>query len=219
MRTFILCLRLCFVVGVVGSQPATIDSLSNELSKTSNDTLRLVLFSRLGDAHLEVNLDSALFYAQQYLHESQKLNYKLNEADALQQVAEYLVELGSSGDALEKSYKALQLLEDDKDGKKVLPPSYLEMLYVPGALATDRQYRLYVTGKINNIIGMTYAMNDNTKALSYLLAAMEIAKSLPADDLLILSYEFLSSLKKPDSALLYLKLSIGRTNRQQKAFA
>jgi hypothetical protein len=42
-----------------------------------------------------------------------KLNYKLNEADALQQVAEYLVvELGSSGNALEKSYKALQLLED-----------------------------------------------------------------------------------------------------------
>jgi hypothetical protein len=53
MRAPILALSLCFTVNLASSQPAAIDSLSNELRKTSNDTLRLVLFSRLGDAHLE----------------------------------------------------------------------------------------------------------------------------------------------------------------------
>ncbi|MEP7374755.1 MAG: HAMP domain-containing sensor histidine kinase [Chitinophagaceae bacterium] len=204
MRAFILGLVLCFTVNPASSQPAVIDSLSKELGKTSNDTLRLVLFSRLGDAHLEVNLDSALFYARQYLQQSQKLEYKLNEADALQQVAEYLVELGSSGNALEQSYKALQLLENNRDGEKILPESYLEMLHVSKTIYTYPRYRLYVMGKVNNIIGMTYSNNDNTKALSYAVEAMKIAKSLPADDLLILSCKVLSRVK-PDSALLYLQ--------------
>src|SRR4030095_3277188 len=134
MRTFLFSLLLCFAVSVVRSQPAVIDSLSNELHKTSNDTLRLVLFSKLGDAQMDVNMDSALFYAQQYLKMSQDLKYVLNEADALQQTAEYMLELGSSGNGLELSFKALQMLENNQRRKNVLPSEYLQMLHIPKRL-------------------------------------------------------------------------------------
>jgi tetratricopeptide (TPR) repeat protein len=208
MKAFLLSLVSCFTIILVKSQPAAIDSLNNILYKTSNDTLRLVLFNRLGDAYLEVNIDSALLCARQYLELSQNLHYKLNEADALQQMAEYTVELGSSGNALELSYKALQLLEDNADGRNVLPPRYLEMLHLSKNLHAYREYRLYIMGKANNMIGLTFAMYGDTKALPYVQKALEISQSLPAEDLLIVSYEVLSLFQKPDSSLLYMKKSL-----------
>ena len=125
------------------------------------------MFSRLGDAHLEVNIDSAVFYSQQYLRLSQDLNYKLNEADALQQMAEYMIEQASSGNALELAFKALQLLEDSRVKGNILPPLYLDMLHISEPLYSYPQYRLYIVGKVNNIIGEIYLMNDDSKGLPY----------------------------------------------------
>ena len=208
MRTFILILLSCLAVQHPKCQPAVIDSLNGVLHKTSNDTLRLILFSRLGDAHLEVNIDSAVFYSQQYLRLSQDLNYKLNEADALQQMAEYMIEQASSGNALELAFKALQLLEDSRVKGNILPPLYLDMLHISEPLYSYPQYRLYIVGKVNNIIGEIYLMNHDSKGLPYAQKALEIGNSLHARDLLAVTYEVLSfNSRQPDSALMYLKKS------------
>jgi len=55
MRTFLLNLLLCFVVSFVKSQPATIDSLSNELYKTtSSGQKQLTDINALADEYLRL---------------------------------------------------------------------------------------------------------------------------------------------------------------------
>ncbi len=81
-----------------------LDSLNNELKKTTNDTLKMDMYRNIGFYLQNGKLDKALFYHQQQLAYAQKLKMKLYEADAYQQIAYVIVQQFQLAEAL-KYYK------------------------------------------------------------------------------------------------------------------
>ena len=67
-------------------QQRIIDSLKQKLV-SADDTLRMAIYQRLSNEFNTVNMDTASSYAEKYIALSQKLQYRLNEAEGLIQKA------------------------------------------------------------------------------------------------------------------------------------
>src|SRR3954447_10748319 len=93
MKTLLFILLLSFSVSFISGQQNTVDSLKHELETTKNDTLRLVLLTLLSNRYLDKKYDSVVFFAEQQLLLAQKLNYKIDEAYALDIMAESMLHL------------------------------------------------------------------------------------------------------------------------------
>ena len=115
---FILLLSISFAFG----QNRVIDSLNQLMQNANNDTMRLVIAERLCYEWLNINSDTSLLYAEQYLKLSEKFEYRLNEADALRMEAFNYTYVGNYPRALEILFKALKTCTDKSEGKKLLPP-------------------------------------------------------------------------------------------------
>src|SRR4051812_17691048 len=96
---------------VTGEQ--TIDSLKNELARTENDTLRLVLFSQLRYNYFFVNtdMDSILLYSKLFLQTAQKLSYKIDEAYGWDLVAD-VMNFQQNAHTLETFFKGVKIAEE-----------------------------------------------------------------------------------------------------------
>jgi len=87
MKTKLVLFVMILFISPSFGQRSVIDSLSHVLSKTNNDTMRLVLSKRLSWQWLNVNSDSSIKFAEQYLQLSKRMKYSINEADALHLIA------------------------------------------------------------------------------------------------------------------------------------
>lgn len=204
----IVSLALSFSFSNTYGQQKIVDSLTQALHTVQNDTVRLVLYKQIGNAFEELNYDSSLAYARLFLQVSQKLQYRLYEADAFLQIAMTHVLIASSANALELVYKAQDILEEEKNHHKLLPRLYLNMQQLAPILQTPKGYRLYLLGKLNQTLAYIYVFNgDQQKVRKYIAETMMAAEALGAADLLNTSFLILgiNTLNTPDTALYYLK--------------
>ena len=205
MKKIPLILILSFLVCSSPGQQRIIDSLMR--LPANNDTLKLMRSNLLIEAWGEISEDSAIAKAEEYLQLSEKLNYKLNAADALQLMALHILEKNPVN-ALELMFRSLRVIQENGN-KNLLPPAYLLKLYPSKKHLTYESYRQYITGKINIGFGIIYWANGSDKSRLYFLKALEIANSSKAADLLIESYLGLGTLAgNPDSSLAYLHKAI-----------
>src|SRR4051812_12929678 len=93
MKTSLFILLLLFTVSFTSGQQNMVDSLKHGLETTRNDTLRLVLLTLLSNRYLDKKYDSVVFFAEQQLLLAQKLNYKIDEAYALDIMGERMMHL------------------------------------------------------------------------------------------------------------------------------
>lgn len=89
-----------------------LDSIRNVLQHTDNDTLKMSAFRDLHFYYSEMNRDTALYFAEQQLHLSQKLHQKLWEASAYESIGYVTQIMGNYPKAYEALSNALKIAED-----------------------------------------------------------------------------------------------------------
>src|SRR4026208_1718184 len=107
------------VVNLAGAQDYFIDSLKKEISITQNDTVKLAILRNIARIYSEINPDSALNYAEKSLSISRRLNFKLEEANALREMGYALMNMGNYPRSLQIVFSAIAITEDPKSEKKV----------------------------------------------------------------------------------------------------
>ena len=205
MKERLLILFFGFVVYISNAQPQKILDSLKQLLPANNDTLNLVYNRLISYTYEEINHDSAISYGMSYLKLPKKLNYKLNEAEALTRLS---YDLQGSAKGLEMIFEAQQLVPQNND-EKLLPARYLQMLHVPENLQSYSKYKQHINGNLIFVRGTHYwANNENNKAYSYFLQTLKMGRSLPDYELLMLSYlAFGIITANNDSSLAYGKES------------
>lgn len=120
VKIFLLCLLLVCTMaqidptwGYVNNQQA--DSLRRSVITQLNDTLKLAAFRSLGFYYQQSKPDSSLYFHEQQLALSKKLNMKLWQADAYSQAAFVLNGSGNLMKAYEYFSEAMKLAGDEKN--------------------------------------------------------------------------------------------------------
>ena len=214
-----ICIILfCFICNISFGQRRVIDSLRQELIKADNDTLRLQITGDLSDKFTEIRFDSALHYATRELELARKLNFKLNESYALQQMGYALTNLGDFPQSLRMFLLAITIAEDPASEERILPDKYKygEILYSPAR--TPHEKRLDNLGRLHLYVGILYTNVENTeKASAHYNLAMQLAQQ--TGNILTASYghgilvRALMNLKLQDSALHVAQLAYDESNQ------
>ena len=208
-RVLYTLLLLIAVMQLNAQQPDT-NSLWQKIEMAQNDTIKIVLLLPVVEDYSETKPDSSVYFAKQLLILARKLNFKLTEVYALAQIGYANMNMGNYPGSLQTLLSALAIAEDRKSERNILPVRYLKReLYLKHPV-TPQMLRLGLLGWVHEILGILYANNnDNIKAISYHLQALQFAE--PSGDVralcetnLTLGRLYLSA-KKTDSALLYEK--------------
>ena len=207
-RRIVYCVLLIFISTFAVAQQY-LDSLKNELANSENDTIKLIRLRNITRIYSEMLPDSAFSYAEKLLKLSQKLNFKLDEANALRETAYALLNMGNYPRSLQTVLAALKIAEDPKSEQNILESNYPEDALV-NRKATPKAQRLAELGFTHQIMGILYTNTINyDKALSQHLKARQIAEeseNIPLQSIInmTLSRAYLN-LKKRDSALFSLE--------------
>ena len=127
IHRFIYTLLLLVLVTHIKAQQPNIDSLRHEIEIAQNDTIKIILFSTITEAYAETKPDSSVYFAEQLLMLARKLNLKLNEADALDQMGYAFLNMGNYPRSLQTLLSALAIAEDPKSEQNILPEKYLDL--------------------------------------------------------------------------------------------
>jgi two-component system NtrC family sensor kinase len=196
------------------AQQSYIDSLKNELKNSENDTLNLVLYSLLCMSYQSKNYDSALLYSRKQFQLAQKLDYKLDQAYALDNIGYNMYYLSVPG-SLQMLLKGAEIAENPEIEKKVLPEKYWNRaVYFEAQALTEAKkkplnVRLQILASLNQDIGHVYGndFGNRQKQLFYYFKAVAIAEGVNDKYSLILNYNTIANtyllLNKLDSGLLY----------------
>ena len=210
MRRFIAILILVATAQTLLSQSYNYDlsQLRRRFENTSNDTLRLIQLDSLAYGYSEVNSDSSIFFAEKEIILARKLNYKLNEALALNGKGYGLLNMGNYPMALQTLLVAFQLAEDERSEENILPAKYQAASgsYFPSN--SPRICRLQVLSWIHFNTGILYEnANNSEKELFHYVKALQLAnetKNLAAASVSYMNLGRLYlALHKVDSALLF----------------
>jgi two-component system, NtrC family, sensor kinase len=195
------------VVNLAGAQDYLIDSLKKEISITQNDTVKLAILRNIARIYSEINPDSALNYAEKSLSISRRLNFKLEEANALREMGYALMNMGNYPRSLQIVLSAIAITEDPKSEKKVLTGEYPGDDGLINSNTTPHAQRLRELAFTHQIMGLLYGNRNNyEKALFHHLQARhnaELAGNIPLQSIInmTLARAYLN-VKKTDSALI-----------------
>ena len=114
-KIIVVTLFLSLCVTYVVAQRKTVDSLLKLLSTAKNDTSIFFINGNLIEAYKNVNLDSGVYYAQQQILITKRINDPYLQAVALNQYGYALFFAGNYPDALNALFKALQQFENNAD--------------------------------------------------------------------------------------------------------
>ena len=181
-----------------------IDSIRIELSYTTNDTIRMRLSRSLGWHYQEINRDSSLYFHEQQLALARKLQLRLWEADALDQVGWVLSQLKNYPLSLQYFLDAIKIVENRDCEKNI----WHVMLFAKDK--NPRTARLTVLGFIYNDMSQLYKnIGNDEKQLSLLLQSLKIGGSINNYTMLSVVSVNLAALylkiNKLDSAVYYAK--------------
>ncbi|CAN5801254.1 hypothetical protein BH10BAC2_BH10BAC2_40900 [soil metagenome] len=194
-------------------QMHSLDSLKSALAISKNDTMRLVLCTLLENKYHDKNNDSAFYFANLECNLAQKLNYRIDEAQALCMKG---FNKFYNPATLNLFLKAIELAEDSRNEKNILPEIYMQKaaysdinLIILSNTRNAHNFRMAVLGNLYFNLGSFYGyyINYREKQLFYLLKAKDIFESLNAKSYLGYIYSSIGDLyiilNKPDSALFY----------------
>ncbi len=201
IKIILLILVPCFAAGQ--QKQSLLDSLRQALNSAANDTIRMDVFTKLGNYYLNSNIDSAKFYLEQGLTISRRLDLKLNEVVLLHQVGFAFLYLGNYPNSFESLLDAINISNDPASEENTwnLPRGY-----------TPHKERLDQQGWSYYNLGLFYYFTGNLvdnldKQIRNFREAEKFAEI--AVDSNLLAYVNLSlglsaaSSDKPDSALLF----------------
>src|SRR6185369_1193951 len=114
------------VANAIVAQQSYIDSLKNKIAVSENDTIRLIRLRNIARVYSEINPDSAYSYSEKLLAISQKLDLKLDEANALREKAYALLNMGNYPRSLQTILSARKIAEDPKSEQRILTGEYSE---------------------------------------------------------------------------------------------
>ncbi|MCY7311981.1 MAG: tetratricopeptide repeat protein [Chitinophagaceae bacterium] len=179
------------------------DRLKRSVQTEKNDTLKMAAYRSLGFYYQDFIPDSGLYFHEQQLVLSKKLNRRLWQADAYSQAA-YVLAL--SGDVI-KSYdyfnEAIKLASDEKsESDKWRPWTFSN---------SENSHDARIA-----ILGMNYQMMANLwgylgeteKRISTSREALKLGESINNGKILHLAYTNLGIGAPPDSALLFFNKSL-----------
>ena len=198
-----------FLMTAVVGQQAYIDSLKHQVAIAENDTIRMIRLRTLTRFYSEIYPDSAFAYSEKLLAVAQKLNFKLDEANAYREMGYALMNMGNYPRSLQTLLVAIKIAEDPKSEKKILTGDYQEDALIDRKAPATNQ-RLTELAFVYQILGILYTNTINyDKALSQHLKAKQTAEqsgNVPLQSIInmTLSRAYLS-VKKRDSALITLE--------------
>ncbi len=183
------------------------DNLLTALKNAPNDTVRMELNRTLGFYHQDSDAGKALAYHEAQLALAKKLDLKLWEADAYQQIAYCNTGIFRLSVAYENYMQALKIAEDPSSAANSW--GYSNFSYSK----TPEEARRSIIGMIHFELYSFYNRTRNQEeAFKHILKSLEIGKSLNNQKILSLSnrdigiYYFNNN--KPDSALIYFKKAL-----------
>ena len=188
-----------------------IDSLKIELSRTSNDTIRMRISRIMGFHFQEIDRDSSLYFHTQELILARKLKQKLWEADALDQSGWVLSQLKDYPLSLQHFLEGIEILKNQDCEKNI---------WLISLFAKDKNpatARLTCLGFIYNDISQLYkSIGNYEKELAGLIQAYEIGKGINNYTMLSLISQNMGAaylkVNKPDSALMYAQEALRDMN-------
>jgi signal transduction histidine kinase len=207
-------LFLLVLLAPLSAQQSYIDSLKNELETCRNDTFRLVLYSNLCSAYQNKSYDSTLSYSEKQFALAKQMDYRLDEAYALDNIGYNMYYL-SNPKALQMLLEGLEIAENPGIEENVVPKKYWnKIIYydlnaLPKSQKTPRNVRMQILASLNQDVGHVYGndFGNREKQLFYYYKAANIAKGVDDKYSLILNYNTIANtyrlINKMDSALLY----------------
>jgi signal transduction histidine kinase len=184
-----------------------LDSLLTALSNATNDSIRLDINRKLGFYHQDSEADTALFYHEWQLALAKKLNLKLWEADAYEQIAYCYLGLDNLPVSYENYLQAFRVAEDPASA--VNGWGYANFSYSK----SPEEARQSIVGMVHFELSSLYTRTRLYKeSLHHLFKALSIGESLKNQKILSLSnrdignYYFRNN--KTDSAFLYYQKAL-----------
>lgn len=184
-RRILHLLLFCFILHSSKAQLTPAEDLKMQISNTKNDTLRLVLLSKLTSLFFEADFQQSALYSRQLLQLAKNLNYKIEEAYAMELIGDAMF-YSSQPEGLEMFLKAAAIVADKRSEKNILPKEYLyEMIYYGGNCISKERYgpeilRLDVLASIYFDLGSFYgySLGNTKKQLNYYKQSKDIYESI-----------------------------------------
>ena len=188
-------------------QSRYLDSLEQIIETTTNDTIKMNTYRNMGFYLQNGQVDSAEYYHQKQLEYAEKLNMKLYEADAYQQIAYVRLWQNDLSTALTNYNKALKIANEPNSAD--IGWGYENFSFSE----SPEDARLSILGMLHYELSTLYAasrMESHQK--EELQKAIEIGEKLKNQKILSLSNRELATLyennQQPDSALAYYNQSL-----------
>jgi len=177
MKKLIIILLFFSATPDVVAQPSDLHLLKLRMESTSNDTLRVLMLDSLSLEFSEIDPDSSLLYADQEIALSRKLNFRLNEAYAMNNKAYALLNMGNYPAALKVLLSAFQIAEDKASEKKIIPVKYRNFGGINLSDETPETYRLQILGWLHFNTGVLYEnANNKEKELMHYSRSRQLAE-------------------------------------------
>ena len=188
--------------GYVNKQQA--DSLRRSLITEKNDTLKMAAFRSLGFYYQAFKRDSGLFFHEQQLALSKKLNMKLWLADSYSQAANVLNGLGNLMKSYEYFSEAIKLAGDEKNESDNWRP------WTFSNSENSHDARISILAMNYMMMGLNLWRNvgELEKFRVSLQEGLKLGESINNGKIIYLSSRGLAIIMSPDSSLLFLKKSI-----------
>ncbi|HKK12600.1 MAG TPA: hypothetical protein VJ945_07190, partial [Flavobacteriaceae bacterium] len=156
-----------------GQESRYLDSLKQKLSTTSNDTIKMDIYRKMGFYLQNGHVGEALDYHKKQLEYAKKLNMKLYEADAYEQIAYVQLWNSDLSNAYDNYIKGLKIAEDPHSADIGWGYSNFSFSKSPA------DARLSIIGMINFELSTLYQNSRmEEEQRQYLLKAKEIGKEL-----------------------------------------
>ena len=217
-----ICLLIIPFAFCVNGYTQSIDSLKKSLTDTPNDTIQLVLYANLENNYHDRNNDSAFYFAKEQFALAKKLNYRLDEAQAMCMMG---YNRFNDPATLNLLLGAIELAEENKNEENILPVKYLDKIIysdinfvVSSNEKNSRNLRMAILGNLYFNIGSFYGyyINYRQKQLFYLFKAKRIFEILNDKPSLAYTYSSIGDvyviLNRPDSAVVYAQKAYNLPN-------
>src|SRR5258705_705019 len=207
-----------FIANAILAQQSYIDSLKREIAISHNDTTDLILFGRISDIYSEITHDSSYYYGEKMLAITKKLDLKLDETFALNQMSYALLNKGNHPRSLQKILSSIAISEDAASEKNLLPPQYDPIDEFTDRSLSPRLQRLTKLSRTYQYAGILCLNATNyEKAKNYYRLSIELSTQEKNNRLLSITYSTMGrtylSLKQPDSALYFLQLAYDNASK------
>jgi two-component system, NtrC family, sensor kinase len=208
LKIFLLCLIPVFSIaqtdptwGYVTAQQA--DSLKRSVQTEKNDTIKLAAYRSLGFYYQDIKRDTGLYFHEQQLTLSKKLNMKLWQADAYSQAAYVLNGLGNVMKSYEYFSEAMKLAGDEKNETDNWRP------WVFSNSKNSHEARITILGMNYQMMGnLWFSLGELEKYKASYQEALRLGESVNNGKVIYLSSRVLAFVMSPDSALFFLQKSI-----------